>query len=91
METTKKDVLKEFSAIRKQAKKVKTLAVKPKAENEYFTEQNTLKAMIRDFLRTEFTLLPKESFFELSDLVSSHRPVEPFSFLVSVSLRKKVK
>jgi len=85
-------VAKEFSKILKVKKELQKEALKGDNNHQkYYVLENTLKAMLRDFLRTEFTTLSKEKFLILCDLVSSHRPVEPFSFLVSISIRKKTK
>ncbi len=55
----------------------------------YFVIQDHLKKQLVELLYTDFTTLSKEKFLHLCDLVSSHRPVQPFSFLVSISNRKK--
>jgi hypothetical protein len=91
METILKDVNGKFKAIMKVKKKLNKLSVKPNSgyDDKVWELDKQLKELLREFLRMEFTLLSKERFLTLCDLVSSHRPVEPFSFLVSVSLRKK--
>lgn len=89
METVKEvnTVNKDFRAIAKQVVKLSTLTDKSK-ETEYYANRDVLIKMLQNFLRTEFTTLSKESFLMLCDLVSTYRPVQPFSFLVSISLRK---
>lgn len=62
---------------------------KDKDLNTYFQIQERLKEQLKQFLKLEFTDLPKAKFLHLCDLVSTHRPVAPFSFLVSISMRKK--
>lgn len=82
------DAKKKFRLIKAIAKKLD----KHKDDSdlkEYFEIQNALKKLIVEFLRLpEFTSISKEDFLHLCDLVSAHRPVQPFSFLVSVSMRK---
>lgn len=57
----------------------------------YFTIQEHLKKQLTELLYTDFTTLSKEKFLHLCDLMSTHRPIAPFSFLVSISNRKKNK
>lgn len=78
------EIKKQYAAILKAEKTM----LKYLGKDEYFKHQQTLKDLLVQFLRTEFTTLPKEKFLKVCDLVSSHRPVAPFSFLVSISMRK---
>lgn len=79
------DISKLFSGILKQEKKIKSL----EGSKDYWKEREVLVESLRSFLREDFTKLPKEKFLKLCDMASTYRPVQPFSFLVSVSMRKK--
>ncbi len=81
METVNKD----FKALTKQVAKLNALS----GSNEYYVQRDVLVDMLIQFLRTEFTQLNKPNFLKLCDMVSTYRPVQPFSFLVSISIRKK--
>lgn len=81
---TSPEITKDFKAIEAQEKKMKTFSGSP----QYYDEQKILNEMLIKFFRTEFTTLPMEKFLCLCDMVSTYRPVPPFSFLVSISMRK---
>lgn len=94
--TTTLTVAQQFAMILKTKKNLQKYAncdhTKDKAGYDmYFTIEDHLNKMLREFLYSDFTSLSKEKFLQLCDLVSSHRPVAPFSFLVSISNRKKSK
>lgn len=87
---TPESVTKEFKAIVQQEKKMKGFSGNDviKKENYYF-ERDVLNKLLVQFLRNDFTTLNKEKFLKLCDMCSTYRPVAPFSFLVSISMRKK--
>lgn len=53
--------------------------------DQYYELQSELKTDIKLFLRLNFTYLNTRQLLKLCALVSAHRPVEPFSFLVTCS------
>lgn len=82
------EVRKLFSDILKQERKMKKMD--NSADNtEFYKEREILVDMLRKFLYVEFTTLSKAKFLKLCCLVSSYRPVQPFSFLVSISMQCK--
>ncbi len=91
METVKK----EFRAIKADFKKLVAMEsinwelFSNDSKSQYWIDHEKFTSKLKDFLRTEFTTLPKNDFLMLCDLVSRFRPVQPFSFLVSISIRKK--
>lgn len=82
METLKKD----FANLKKGHKRLEALK---NDDRLYYVEREKFVSALRKFLHLEFTELSKENFLWLCDRVSTYRPVEPFSFLVSISIRKK--
>lgn len=85
---TPEQIKKEFKEIKKLRDKIATMG----NTEQYHSGAEILKQKIKDFLYSEFVpVLNKNQFLELCDLISSHRPVEPWSFLVTVSIRKKTK
>lgn len=59
--------------------------------NAYYAEREKFVELLRKFLYLDFTELNKKNFLWLCDRVSTFRPVAPFSFLVSISLRNSKK
>jgi len=53
--------------------------------NLYYDIEAELKEDLKLFLRLNFTYLNTRQLLKLCALVSRHRPVEPFSFLVTCS------
>lgn len=80
METMKE----QFKNLKKGFAKLKTLEGN---DTLYYAEREKFVEALRKFLYTEFTDLSKENFLWLCDRVSTFRPVQPFSFLVSISNR----
>lgn len=81
METIKQD----FAAILKIEKELSKFTGTDHLD-QYFKIQAKLKEALVQFLRKDFTVLSKKQFLKLCCLVSSHRPVAPFSFLVSIGM-----
>jgi hypothetical protein len=51
----------------------------------YFDVQKELNKKLVEFIRLNFSYLSSRQLLKLCALVSAHRPVQPFSFLVSCS------
>lgn len=82
------EVTKAFTAIIKQDAEVQKLADKYSSTEErdkYWLSREELNRMLRDFLETDFYDLSKRDFYHLCAMCSSHRPVEPFKFLIKAS------
>lgn len=83
---------KEFAELKKDFAKLEKTTFIPNEENKvYWNLHRAFTEKLRKFLYLEFTELSKPNFLWLCDRVSSFRPVEPFSFLVSISNRKSKK
>lgn len=85
-----------FSLIMKFKKQYDKVAETARSTDEDQTNFNrvmeigeTIKELLVELLRREFTTLSKAKLLIVCDLVSALRPVQPFSFLVSISNRKK--
>lgn len=74
-----------FRAIVKQYKAVNRL-VNTNSPNAYFDAVEALNKLLVQFLRMDFSVLNGKDLLLLCSMVSSHRPVKPFSFLVSCSI-----
>lgn len=59
------------------------------SDGAYWSEREKFVIALQKFLRLEFTKLSKDNLLWLCDRVSTYRPVQPFSFLVTISMRKK--
>lgn len=81
----KKELSKSFAELKKDFAKLKKLEGN---DSLYYPARDKFVEKLRKFLYLEFTELSKENFLWLCDRVSTFRPVAPFSFLVSVSMRK---
>lgn len=77
----------EFAGLARQLAKLK----KMEQNEKYWAERENFVENLKAYLKEEFTELPKSKFLTLCDMVSTYRPVQPFSFLVSISLRSKTK
>lgn len=91
MNLTPEEIKKAFKEIIKLKKELVKLSLLPVSANDkYYQIEGELKEKIKEFLYSEFVaVLNKNQFLELCDLISTHRPVEPWQFLVTVSIRKK--
>lgn len=54
--------------------------------NSYYAIQEALNKQLVAFLRLNFTYLNTMQILKLCSLVSAHRPVQPFSFLITCSM-----
>lgn len=82
---------KEFAELKKDFAKLQKLENGSQGSDLYFAEREKFTQKLRKFLYLEFTELSKPNFLWLCDRVSTFRPVQPFSFLVSVSNRQSKK
>lgn len=49
--------------------------------DEYYKLRELLVKILKDLLRTEFTLMPKDRLLKFLSLCSTYRPEEPFQVL----------
>jgi hypothetical protein len=76
-----KYVMQRFSEILEFEKQMKA----EEGNDMYYTFQKRLNEKLVEFLRLNFTYLNTRQLLKLCALVSTHRPVQPFSFLVTCS------
>lgn len=81
---------KQFADLKKGYAKLQKFENGSMGSDAYYAERENFTNLLRKFiLYQEFTELNKENFLWLCDRVSTFRPVAPFSFLVSISNRKR--
>lgn len=77
-------MMTEFNEIKKIHRKLLKLK---NSGDKYYDQRKVLNEALVKFLRLDFSVLTKLELMYLISIVSTYRPVEPFSFLVSCSMK----
>ena len=71
-----------FQSVLKAETKLKTIPSETQSDF-YYKEMERFNQLLRDFIRnTDFSTLSGKKVLKLCSLVSTYRPIEPFSFLI---------
>lgn len=79
------NIAAEFNKIKKSYKKLNEIST---ADDNYYAERYQFNVKLREFIQQQnFTDLNKNNLLLLCVLVSTYRPVEPWSFLLTLSIQ----
>lgn len=60
------------------------------SDKTYFPKQEKLKIELNKLMDMDFSLLESKELLNFCAMVSSHRPVQPFNFLVACGILAKI-